>query len=122
MKGRVVVLGEISGREAAALMVDGEALEGPLPLNEDARAALVASTDGDGRFLLGQAETLYNAKLPEPLDPAALGAFPLAESCLLTLCPDPVSRRHYNPAAFALASNKGGGVALALAHELRQLV
>ena len=38
-------------------------------------SALVASADGDGRFLLGQAETLYNAQLAEPLDPAALGAF-----------------------------------------------
>jgi putative ATPase len=36
---------------------------------------LIAQADGDGRFLLGQAETLYNAKLAEPLDPAALGAF-----------------------------------------------
>lgn len=52
-----------------------EELEGPLPLSEDARAALVASADGDGRFLLGQAETLYNANLPEPLDPQSLGAF-----------------------------------------------
>ncbi|MEL6239165.1 MAG: replication-associated recombination protein A, partial [Pseudomonadota bacterium] len=49
--------------------------EGALPLTGEARAALVASADGDGRFLLGQAETLYNAQLKEPLDPAALGAF-----------------------------------------------
>ena len=34
-----------------------------------------ASADGDGRFLLNQAETLYNAGLTEPLDPAGLGSF-----------------------------------------------
>ena len=39
----------------------------------DARDALVASADGDGRFLLNQAETLYNAQIADPLDPAALG-------------------------------------------------
>src|SRR3546814_5629484 len=50
-------------------------LEGPLPLDGDARTALIASADGDGRFLLNQAETLYHAKIAEPLDPAALGAF-----------------------------------------------
>ncbi|OYX07229.1 MAG: AAA family ATPase [Sphingomonadales bacterium 32-68-7] len=47
----------------------------PLPLTADARAALLASADGDGRFLLNQAETLYAAKLPAPLGPAELGAF-----------------------------------------------
>jgi putative ATPase len=50
-------------------------LEGPLPLTSEARAALIAQADGDGRFLLGQAETLYAAGLTEPLDPAMLGSF-----------------------------------------------
>jgi putative ATPase len=44
----------------------------PLPLDPDARAALVASADGDGRFLLNQAETLIDLGLAEPLDPAGL--------------------------------------------------
>ena len=35
-----------------------------------AREALIASADGDGRFLLNQAETLYAANIPAPLDPA----------------------------------------------------
>jgi putative ATPase len=35
----------------------------------------VASADGDGRFLLGQAETLYNAQIASPLDPSELGQF-----------------------------------------------
>ncbi len=52
-----------------------EASEGrPLPLTDDARAALIASADGDGRFLLNQVESLYAVKLIEPLDPAGLAA------------------------------------------------
>ncbi len=46
----------------------------PLPLTEDARAALIASADGDGRFLLNQVETLQGIAIPEPLDPAGLAA------------------------------------------------
>ena len=40
----------------------------------DAREALVASADGDGRFLLNQAETLFALALDAPLDPAALSS------------------------------------------------
>jgi putative ATPase len=45
-----------------------------LPLDQNARDALVASADGDGRVLLNQAETLLDLKLAEPLDPAGLAA------------------------------------------------
>ncbi|MCL6684601.1 replication-associated recombination protein A [Sphingomonas alba] len=47
----------------------------PLPLTSDARDALVASADGDGRFLLNQAETLFDVELEEQLDPAGLAGF-----------------------------------------------
>ncbi|WP_409035240.1 replication-associated recombination protein A, partial [Novosphingobium sp.] len=57
------------------LLARAEELAGPLPLTPEARAALLATADGDGRFLLNQAETLYNAAIPEPLGPAALGKF-----------------------------------------------
>jgi putative ATPase len=46
--------------------------ERPLPLTPDARDALIASADGDGRFLLNQAETLFSVSLETPLDPAGL--------------------------------------------------
>ena len=39
-----------------------------------AREALLASADGDGRFLLNQVETLYSIDIPVPLDPAGLSA------------------------------------------------
>ncbi len=46
-----------------------------LPLTPAARDALVASADGDGRFLLNQAETLFDVALEQALDPTALAAF-----------------------------------------------
>ena len=74
-RAQVLILHRLDARALDALLTRGETLEGPLPLTPEAREALVASADGDGRFLLNQAETLYNARLAEPLDPAALGAF-----------------------------------------------
>jgi putative ATPase len=47
----------------------------PLPLTREGRDALLASADGDGRFLLNQVETLFSVDLPEPLDPAGLSRF-----------------------------------------------
>ncbi len=46
----------------------------PIPLTVEAREALVASADGDGRFLLNQVETLFDVELEAPLDPAAMAA------------------------------------------------
>ena len=55
-------------------------MERPLPLTPEARDALVASADGDGRFLLNQAETLFSIELAEPLDPAELASSSSAAS------------------------------------------
>src|SRR5688500_13366785 len=52
-----------------------ELVERPLPLTPQARDALVASADGDGRFVLNQAETLFDVELEGPLDPAGLAGF-----------------------------------------------
>ena len=43
-----------------------------LPVTPDAREALIASADGDGRFLLNQVETLFSVELSEALGPAEL--------------------------------------------------
>ena len=43
-----------------------------LPLTTDARNALMQSADGDGRFLLNQAETLLSLNLPDLLAPVEL--------------------------------------------------
>ena len=74
-RAQVVILHRLDSAALAQLLSRAEALQGPLPLTQGAREALVASADGDGRFLLNQAETLYAANIAEPLDPAALGKF-----------------------------------------------
>lgn len=74
-RAAVLILHRLDASALDTLLTRAEELEGPLPLTPEAREALVASADGDGRFLLNQAETLYNAKIPEPLDPAGLGKF-----------------------------------------------
>ena len=74
-RAQVLILHRLDAAALGRLLDRAEELEGPLPLTSEAREALVASADGDGRFLLNQAETLYHAQIAEPLDPAALGAF-----------------------------------------------
>ena len=74
-RAQVLILRRLDAAALEQLLSRAEAVEGPLPLTSEARDALIASADGDGRFLLNQAETLYSAKIVEPLDPAGLGAF-----------------------------------------------
>jgi putative ATPase len=75
-RAQVLILHRLDAAALSVLLGRAEKVEGrPLPLTPEARAALVASADGDGRFLLNQAETLYAAQLTEPLDSAALGKF-----------------------------------------------
>ncbi len=75
-RAQVVILHRLDAGALGALLARAEGTEGrSLPLTADAREALVASADGDGRFLLNQAETIYAAKLEAPLGPAELGAF-----------------------------------------------
>jgi putative ATPase len=75
-RAQVLVLHRLDAAALTVLLERAEALEGkPLPLTPEAREALAASADGDGRFLLNQAETLYAANIEESLDPASLGSF-----------------------------------------------
>ena len=74
-RAQVLILHRLDAEALGRLLDRAEELEGPLPVNAAAREALIASADGDGRFLLNQAETLYAAQIAEPLDPAELGKF-----------------------------------------------
>jgi putative ATPase len=75
-RAQVLILRRLDATALELLLTRGEALEErPLPLTPDAREAIVASADGDGRFLLNQAETLFSVDLPQPLDAAGLSAF-----------------------------------------------
>ena len=74
-RAQVMVLKRLDDVALDQLLQRAERLEArDLPLAADARSALVSSADGDGRFLLNQAETLFSIKLKNPLDPAAMAA------------------------------------------------
>jgi putative ATPase len=65
---QVYVLRRLDDRALASLLAKAEAFEGrPLPLDPDARNALLAMADGDGRYLLTLAETLFNIGSPQPM-------------------------------------------------------
>jgi putative ATPase len=74
-RAQVLILNRLDAAALCKLLDRAEELmERPLPLTPEARDALVATADGDGRFLLNQAETLFSIELEDPLDPAALAA------------------------------------------------
>lgn len=74
-RAQVLVLHRLNAAALDILLSRAETLMGKmLPLTEDARAALIASADGDGRFLLNQAETLFSIQIDAALDPQALAA------------------------------------------------
>ena len=73
---QVLILHRLDHEALCRLLDRAEEVVGsPLPLTSEARDALVASADGDGRFLLNQAETLFDVELEAPLDPAGLASF-----------------------------------------------
>ena len=75
-RAQVLILHRLDPAALAQLIARAEAEVGrALPLTDAARDALVASADGDGRFLLNQVETLFSVDLSEPLDPAGLSGF-----------------------------------------------
>jgi putative ATPase len=74
-RAQVLILNRLDSRALGQLLDRAEALmDRPLPLTPEARDALVATADGDGRFLLNQAETLFSIEIEAPLDPAGLSA------------------------------------------------
>jgi len=75
-RAQVLVLHRLDAPALKVLLDRAEDIESrALPITPDAREALVAAADGDGRFLLNQAETLFAARIETPLDPVALGKF-----------------------------------------------
>jgi len=70
---QVLILRRLDHDALEELVRRAELLEGrPLPVTPEAREALIASADGDGRFLLNQAETLFSVEIEQPLGPAEL--------------------------------------------------
>lgn len=70
---QVLILNRLDANALDTLLTRAEVHQGrPLPVTDSARCTLIASADGDGRFLLNQAETMFSVTLSEPLDPAGL--------------------------------------------------
>jgi putative ATPase len=73
-RSQVFVLKRLDDPALDQLLIRAETEEDqPLPLTPDARQALLALADGDGRYLLTMAETLFSMPA-EPLDVQALAA------------------------------------------------
>jgi len=74
-RAQVLILNRLDTAALCKLLERAETLIGrELPLTAEARDALVATADGDGRFVLNQAETLFSIEVEAPLDPAGLAA------------------------------------------------
>ena len=75
-RAQVLVLNRLGEEALGTLIERAEAELGQrLPVTGAARAALIASADGDGRFLLNQVETLFSVTIEEPLGPDELAQF-----------------------------------------------
>ena len=74
-RAQVLVLNRLSDEAMDALLSRAESVEGEtLPVNADARAALRAMADGDGRYLLNMAEEVFTLSSDTVLDTKALAS------------------------------------------------
>ena len=74
-RAQVLVLNRLSDEAMDALLSRAEFVEGvSLPVNADARAALRAMADGDGRYLLNMAEEVFTLSNDTVLDTKALAS------------------------------------------------
>jgi putative ATPase len=118
-RAQVLILRRLDHPALSQLLDRAEAIEGrPLPLTPEARDALVASADGDGRFLLNQAETLYSVSFDAPLDPAGLSAFLQRRVAVY----DKDREGHYNLISALHKSLRGSDPQAALYYLARMLV
>ncbi|MGE0152480.1 MAG: replication-associated recombination protein A [Reyranellaceae bacterium] len=106
----VLVLKRLDDAALEKLLARAERLEGrKLPLTDDARLALRAMADGDGRFLLNMAEELFATK-GEVLDPAALANVVQRRAPIY----DKAQEGHYNLISALHKSLRGSDVDAAL--------
>ncbi|WP_225204515.1 replication-associated recombination protein A [Novosphingobium huizhouense] len=118
-RAQVLILHRLDAEALGALLSRAEEHTGlRLPLTPAAREALIASADGDGRFLLGQAETLFDVSLPEPLDPAGLSKFLMRRVAVY----DKDRDGHYNLISALHKSLRGSDPQAALYYLARMLV
>ncbi|WP_157217155.1 replication-associated recombination protein A [Flavisphingomonas formosensis] len=118
-RAQVLILNRLDAAALGQLLDRAEAEEQrPLPLTPAAREALIASADGDGRFLLNQAETLFSVELEEALDPAGLAALLHRRVAVY----DKDREGHYNLISALHKSLRGSDPQAALYYLARMLV
>ncbi|WP_164117681.1 replication-associated recombination protein A [Sphingorhabdus sp. Alg239-R122] len=118
-RAQVLILNRLDADALGELLHRAEKLmERGLPVDGDARDALIASADGDGRFLLNQAETLFSVNIGKPLDPAGLASFLQRRVAVY----DKDREGHYNLISALHKSVRGSDPQAALYYLARMLV
>ena len=116
---QVFVLNRLHEGDLETLLKRAEALMGfALPLNAEARTALIAMADGDGRYLLNMAEELFRLPPDLTLDPAALTKAVQKRAPLY----DKAQEGHYNLISALHKSLRGSDTDAALYWLARMLV
>jgi putative ATPase len=118
-RAQLLVLKRLDKAALAALLERAEASEGRLlPLTAVARADLIARADGDGRFLINQAETLFAVAGDTPLDPPAMAVLLNQRAPVY----DKDREGHYNLISALHKSMRGSDPDAALYYLARMLV
>ncbi len=116
---QVFVLNRLHESDLATLLKRAEELMGfTVPLNAEARTALIAMADGDGRYLLNMAEELFRLPPDLTLDPAALAKAVQKRAPLY----DKAQEGHYNLISALHKSLRGSDTDAALYWLARMLV
>ena len=100
---QVLVLRRLDDVALERLLERAEAATHPLPLDPDARTAVRAMADGDGRYLLNMAEQLVALPAGDPLDPTALAELLGRRAALY----DRDREEHYNLISAMIKSLRG---------------
>ncbi|TKT79279.1 replication-associated recombination protein A [Aquamicrobium sp. LC103] len=110
-RARVYTLNRLDVAALEDLLLRAEEHAGkPLPLNEEARRALVDMADGDARYLLGLCEELLSLDAAEPLDIAGLAQTVQKRAPVY----DKAQEGHYNLLSCFHKSLRGSDVQAAL--------
>jgi putative ATPase len=116
---QVFVLNRLHEGDLETLLKRAEDLMGfALPLTAEARTALIAMADGDGRYLLNMAEELFRLPPDLTLDPAALAKAVQKRAPLY----DKAQEGHYNLISALHKSLRGSDTDAALYWLARMLV
>ncbi|HBK91399.1 MAG TPA: AAA family ATPase [Parvularcula sp.] len=110
-RAKVLTLNRLDAAALETLLQRAEAHERrALPLTSEARAALIAMADGDGRFLINLAEDLFGESASAPIGVGALASIVQRRAPVY----DKGQESHYNLASALQKSIRGSDVDAAL--------